>query len=235
MELLSGGASPHLKSSLQLEYDYVRVFFLEIYGTPLPDESNVIDLSSIHPIPFSDAVPFELWEEIFDLLPHQARLISRCVCKRWCNRLTWRTHAYLVLSIPDRWPEYLRPRTTDDPQALRRFASAYELEMCYMIVSRSLRDVVRGLRYTNWPMFPYNIFLHLLHNLETVVVEGRTKLDLVCLPPSIIYPFLLPSTVKELHFSKVSFDGYGVEGMISPAGRLERLSMENIDGGDLVR
>ncbi len=64
-------------------------------------------------------------------------------------------------SIPDRWPEYLRPHATDDPQALRRFASAYELEMCYMIVSRSLRDVVRGLRYTNWPMFPYNIFLHL--------------------------------------------------------------------------
>ncbi|KAK0433177.1 hypothetical protein EV421DRAFT_1910328 [Armillaria borealis] len=82
-------------------------------------------------------------------------------------------------------------------------------------------------------MFPYNIFLHLLDTLETVVIEGTMRLDPDCLPPSIICPFLLPSTIKELHLSKVSFDGYSVEGMISPAGRLERLSIENVDGGDL--
>ncbi len=234
LELLSGDDSPQLKSSLQLEYDYVRTSFLEIYGTPSPNESNAIDLSSIHPIPFSDAVPLELWEEIFDLLPHQTRLVSRCVSQLWCRSLTRRTHAYLVLSIPDRWPEYLRPRVTDDPLALRRFASVYELSMCSMIVRYSLGYVVRGLRYTNWPIFPYNIFLHLLDNLETVAIEGTAKLDPNCLPPSVICPFLLPSTVKELQLSKVAFDEYSIEGMISPAGRLERLSIENVDGGDLV-
>ncbi len=145
-----------------------------------------------------------------------------------------RTHAYLVLSIPDRWPEYLRPRVTDDPLALRRFASVYELSMCSMIVRYSLGYVVRGLRYTNWPFSLTTYSFICLTTWRLSPIEGTAKLDPDCLPPSVICPFLLPSTVKELQLSKVAFDEYSIEGMISPAGRLERLSIENVDGGDLV-
>ncbi|KAK0433176.1 hypothetical protein EV421DRAFT_1910327 [Armillaria borealis] len=79
LELLLSGASPCLRLSLHWEYDRVRTSFLEIYSTPSPSESNAIDLSSVHSIPFADDVPLELWEEIFNLLPHQTLLVSRCV------------------------------------------------------------------------------------------------------------------------------------------------------------
>ncbi|SJL16783.1 uncharacterized protein ARMOST_20312 [Armillaria ostoyae] len=87
--------------------------------------------------------------------------------------------------------------------------------------------------YTNWPVFPYNLFLHLLDNVEAVIFEATAPLPDDLQPPAVPCPYLLPPSVKELRLSKVTLDGSSIEGMLSPAGRLEQLYIENIDGGHL--
>ncbi|PBK58324.1 hypothetical protein ARMSODRAFT_1028344 [Armillaria solidipes] len=233
LDILTDATSNQLRASLQHQYDTVRACFIKIDDTHLPYPPSPLEIASIRPIPFSDTVPIELWEEVFTFLPHQCRLVSRRVCSWWCKLLTPKTHAYLVLSLSDRWPEFRRANSRHDPLALHKFASAYELDMSSMIVSRSLRHIVRGVRYTNWPVFPYNFFLHLLDNVEVVVFEATAPLTDDFQPPAVPCPYLLPSSVKELRLSKVALDGHSIEGMLSPAGRLERLYIENIDGGHL--
>ncbi|PBK65097.1 hypothetical protein ARMSODRAFT_978518 [Armillaria solidipes] len=198
LEILSTDSSVHLRSSLRLLYESVRACLDEIDGTPLPREYTTVDVSSIQPIPSSDAVLLKIWEKIFDLLLHHTLLVLR-----------------------------------QDPLALSRFASVYELYMCVMIAKHSLCHIVRGVRYSNWPIFPYNCFLHILDNVEVVVVEGTTSLSDNCSPPAVPCPFLLPSSIKELRLSKVSLDDYSIEGMLLPAGHLQHLSIENIDAGHL--
>ncbi|PBK65098.1 hypothetical protein ARMSODRAFT_1022523 [Armillaria solidipes] len=234
LEILSNGEPSLLRSSLRTQYDSIKTSFQYSGLIPSSPTSALDDMSAIVPFPFADAVPLEIWEDIFDVMAHCACLVSCCVCHVWCAWITPRTHTHLVLSLPDGWPRFLRSRVKDDPLVLQRFASVYELDMCSMIVSSSLCHVIRGVRYSNWLLSPYNCFLHLLDNLEVVVIEGTAQLDHDCIPPTIPCPFLLPATIKELRCSKVSFNNYSLEGCLSPSSCLERLTVESIEAGHLI-
>ncbi len=70
--------------------------------------------------------------------------------------------------------------------------------------------------------------------MVAVVFEATALLLDDLQPPAVPCPYLLPLSVKEQRLSKVTLYGHSIEGMLSPAGRLKRLYIENIDGGHLV-
>ncbi|SJL05831.1 uncharacterized protein ARMOST_09167 [Armillaria ostoyae] len=183
----------------------------------------------------ADSMPNKMWDAIFSYLPHDVQLGSRTVCSRWCDILTLRTHVFLVLSLPDRWTDIISP----DPDKnlvtfIREFALEAEIDMAAMIVLRGIIHVVRGFRLRNWPVFPYNFFLHLCTNVESVIIEARGVCMGCARPPAVPCPFLLPASVTELRLIRVSLSNYSVEGMLDPNGRLERLHIESVDEGALV-
>ncbi len=229
LEILSSKGSSELRSSLRAQYESSRV---DLASSSLP--SALVDLSAVIPIPFADAVPLEIWKDIFNVMTHCVCLVSHHVCWVWCAWLTFCTHTHLVLSLPDGCLGLLRSHVLANLLVFHKFASMYELNMCSMIVFSSLHVVVCGVHYSNWPFSPHNCFPHLWENLEVGIIKGTASLNHDCIPPTVPSTFLFPATVKKLCCSKVSFKDYSLEGCLSPAGHLERLTVEGIDAGHLV-
>ncbi|KAK0495509.1 hypothetical protein EDD18DRAFT_1353963 [Armillaria luteobubalina] len=177
-------------------------------------------------------LPTEIWDSVLSRLEYDVQLLSRGVCTWWCNILTPRTHAYLVLSLPDRWTDIIPHEEPEEVVTfLRVFAMETEIDVSATIVKRGL--VVRGVRFQNWPVFPYNFFLHLCLEVETVVFEDHGSRPYVARPSNIPCPFLLPRSVVDLSLIRVSLEHYSIEGMLSPDGCLHRLYIDSIQEGGL--
>ncbi|PBK59901.1 hypothetical protein ARMSODRAFT_1070889 [Armillaria solidipes] len=183
---------------------------------------------------YADLMPEEVWDYVFSFLPHSVQMASRTVCSSWCYLLTRRTHVYLVLSLPDRWWDIVSPDADKDLVSfLREYAVEAEVDLSAIIVRRRLQDVVRGFRLRNWPVFPYNFFLHLCTGVETVVIEDSGLRRDKARPSTIPCPFLLPASVVDLTIRRVSLHGYSIEGMLDPNGHLARLHIDSIHEGAL--
>ncbi len=126
-------------------------------------------VSTLH----ADSMPNEMWDTIFSYLPHNVQLESRTVCSQWCDVLTSRTHVYLVLSLPDHWTDIISLDPDKDLVAfVQEFALESKIDMAAMIMLHNIIHTVCGFRLQNWPVFPYNFFLHLCTNVETVIIEA---------------------------------------------------------------
>ncbi|KAK0494088.1 hypothetical protein EDD18DRAFT_1356035 [Armillaria luteobubalina] len=158
-------------------------------------------------------LPTEIWDSVLSRLEYDVQLLSRGICTWWCNILTPCTHAYLVLSLPDRWTDII---PHEEPEEVVTFFL-----------------VVRGVRFQNWPVFPYNFFLHLCPEVETVVFKDHGSRPYVARPSNIPCPFLLPRSVVDLSLIRVSLERYSIEGMLSPDGCLRQLYIDSIQEGGL--
>lgn len=120
----------------------------------------------------TELMPNEVWDYVFAFLPHSVQKASRTVCPLWCDLLTCRTHVYLVLSLPDRWWNIVLPDADKDLVTfLREYTVEAEINLSSVIVRHGLQGVVHGFRLHNWPVLPYNFFLHLCTSVKTVVIE----------------------------------------------------------------
>ncbi len=228
-------------SLLSVSFAYRRgIMSTFLPSSSIPVTASLASLSkrdsSYPPLPYADAVPLELWDNVFSFMSHEDQISVRTVSPMWCNLLSRRTHEYIVLAFPDRRDIVENAQADrDDTTFLRKLALEYEIDLRAAIVRRKLKCIVKGVRLINWPVFYYNFFLHLLECVETVSIEGPGTRWGQCFPPRIPCPFLLPPTVKELRLSRVTFRGYSLEGMLAPDGQLERLVIESIEDGGLVR
>ncbi|KAK0207535.1 hypothetical protein IW262DRAFT_1302608 [Armillaria fumosa] len=110
--------------------------------------------------------------EVLSRLEYDVQLLSWGVCTWWCNILTPHTHAYLVLSLPDRWTDIVPFNEPEDVSTfLGVFAMETEIDMSATIVKHNI--VICGVRFRNWPIFPYNFFLHLCPEVETVIFKDH--------------------------------------------------------------
>ncbi|PBK68381.1 hypothetical protein ARMSODRAFT_976188 [Armillaria solidipes] len=201
---------------------------------PLSLSPLSLNIVLVPPIPFSNAMPNEMWDAVFSFLCHDEQKRLRTVSPVWCSLLTLRTHVCIVLSLPDRWDHILRsPEVDNDSMWLRHFLMELEVDVAASVVRRELQNVVRRVRYSNCPVFPYNSFLRLLPNLETIVIEGPGTRWRDCVPPRIPCPYMLPASVKVLVLSRISLRGYCLECMLSPDGVLESLTLEGVQDGAL--
>ncbi len=97
-----------------------------------------------------------------------------------------------------------------------------------------LQNVVRGVRYSSCPIFPYNSLLCLLLNLEIVVIEGPGTRWRDCNLPCIPCAHMLPASVKLLVLSRILLRGYSLEGILSPDSVLESLTLKGVQDDVLV-
>ncbi|PBK94442.1 hypothetical protein ARMGADRAFT_1029537 [Armillaria gallica] len=151
-------------------------------------------------------VPAEVWTTIFDSIPHNQQLIYQYVSRMWCRLFTPLSHRYLVLCLPRH-----RPYWSDDVVADQMIVFEWEIDMSAMVVMYSIQGSMRGVKYINWPIFPYNFFLHLLLMVQTVIFEGAVELQL----------------------TGMSLAENSLEGILSPNGCLHYLYIDSIDQGAL--
>ncbi|KAK0472915.1 hypothetical protein EDD18DRAFT_1369516 [Armillaria luteobubalina] len=157
-------------------------------------------------------LPTEIWDSVLSRLEYDVQLLSRGVCTWWCNILTPRTHAYLVLSLPDCWTDIIPHEEPEEVVTfLRVFAMETEIDVSATIVKRG--------SCCSWRPFS----------------------KLACLSLQFLPPFvsgggdgrLRGSCVVDLSLIRVSLERYSIEGMLSPDGCLRRLYIDSIQEGGL--
>ncbi len=151
------------RSLLATSFGYKRGIVQPYFGPTSHDSASSLALSlgpsSIIDIRATSAVPEDVWDEVFDHLPHETQLQARSISLPWHAMLTRRTHHYLVLSLPDRWVRIMDdPAVKGDLVFLREFTLECEIDLSAAIVHLGLQGVVQGICLLNWPIFTYNFF-----------------------------------------------------------------------------
>ncbi|KAK0477530.1 hypothetical protein IW261DRAFT_1420840 [Armillaria novae-zelandiae] len=165
-------------------------------------------------------MPTEIWHRVFSHLEYNVWLLLWGVCTWWCNILTSHTHVYLILTLPDHWTDIV---PFEDPEELATFLQVFametEIDISATVVKCNI--VVCGVHFRNWPVFPYNFFLHLCLEVETVIFEDHgsipymtpyKKVACVSVPACItdLFQASASTTLKSLMLD-ILRDPYGIQ------------------------
>ncbi|KAK0505442.1 hypothetical protein EDD18DRAFT_1344255 [Armillaria luteobubalina] len=182
-----------------------------------------------HDIPLSQSFmdfPDEIKMHIIGAIPCTDLLALRVVNKQLWELITPITHSWLCFRMP--------PGSTafaDSSMTPHKWASGAEL-LGAIFVLQAWFPIV-SMSYNSWPIRNHCFFKFLSNAAVTrVAITGYRYTNYFI--PMVPFPFMLPSTVRDLRLVRCSLMGHSLLGLLSPGTQLDSLEFDHVDDGFVV-
>ncbi|KAK0473084.1 hypothetical protein IW261DRAFT_1423866 [Armillaria novae-zelandiae] len=170
--------------------------------------------------------PDEIKMHIIHAIPFTNLLALRVVNKRLWELITPITHCRLRFRMPPGWAAF-----TDSSVTPYEWASGAEL-LGAIFIAQAWFPII-SITYSSWPLRNHCFFRFLPNAAVTrVTITGHRHVDYFY--PLIPFPFMLPSTVKDLKLARCSLMCHSLLGLISPGTQLESLELDRVDDGFVI-
>ncbi|KAK0474443.1 hypothetical protein IW261DRAFT_1568826 [Armillaria novae-zelandiae] len=170
--------------------------------------------------------PDEIKMHIICAIPFTDLLALRVVNKHLWELITPITHCRLRFRMPPRWAAF-----TDSSMMPYEWASGAEL-LGTIFIAQAWFPII-SITYSSWPLRNHCFFRFLPNAAVTrVTITGHRHVDYFY--PLIPFPFMSPSTVKDLKLARCSLMCHSLLGLISPGTQLESLKLDRVNDGFVI-